>query len=387
MRSVQNVILLLLIFTTPALHAQSIRPDIPNVIYGMAGEFPLKLDIYYPTQGDPPFPVVVWIHGGGWRSGDRYNPEAAWLTTAGYAVVSVSYRLSTWAKFPAQIQDCKGAIRWIRSNAYWYRFDPSKIGVWGSSSGGHLAELLGTSDGVQSLEGSIGGNLVVSSRVQAVCSFFGHSDFLTLLEYPGAINRRKPSCTVAQLLGTMIVQDSARARWASPITYVSIDDPPFLLAHGTADRIVPYQQSVELNSALHANGVESTLRLLPGEGHGSSAFDQPNIRNMVRQFFDHTLNVGPPVVAGPLPRRLELRCSPNPASGMVTVSCSTPVEGDVGVELANALGRVVQRHSIECPAPGRYLLRLNLEDLPAGHYTVTARRGWAHDVKRVTVVH
>ena len=124
--------------------------------YARVGEKSLLLDLYLPPEGESPWPVIVWIHGGAWRTGNRADPPALFLVERGYAVASISYRLSREAIFPAQIHDCKAAIRWLRARAGEYDLDPARIGVWGASAGGHLAALLGTSGGVERLEGTVG---------------------------------------------------------------------------------------------------------------------------------------------------------------------------------------------------------------------------------------
>ena len=145
--------------------------------FATAGEVPLLLDLYLPRNGDQAMPLLVWIHGGGWSEGTRHWCPLAWLTGHGYVVASIQYRLSGQAAFSAQIHDCKAAIRWLRAHAKDYRIDPKRVSVAGISAGGQLAELVGTSGGVDVLEGDIGGNLEVSSRVQAVVGMCGTSDF------------------------------------------------------------------------------------------------------------------------------------------------------------------------------------------------------------------
>ena len=148
--------------------------DIPYVESGHARN---RLDLYLPEKVDHPLPIVVWIHGGGWQAGNKgQRCPAIPLAAAGYAVASINYRLSQHALFPAQLEDCKAAIRWLRANAAQYHFDPKHVGVWGLSAGGHLAGLLGTTGGMKEFEGK-GGNLDQSSRVQAVADWCGPMDF------------------------------------------------------------------------------------------------------------------------------------------------------------------------------------------------------------------
>src|SRR5262249_35630047 len=157
----------------------------PGLAYATVGGRDLLLDLYLPSAGPGPFPVVVWIHGGAWLTGSRFPaPNAAQLTSLGFAVASVDYRLTSQAGqwgaepviFPAQIHDVKGAVRWLRANAATYNLDPARFGCWGSSAGGHLAALLATSGDVPALEGTVGGNAGFSSAVQACADFFGPTD-------------------------------------------------------------------------------------------------------------------------------------------------------------------------------------------------------------------
>lgn len=256
-----------------------------DVEYGKAGERPLKLDVIKPKEpkGDA-LPVVVFIHGGGWRAGDKRGGIARLaplVATGQYVGVSVGYRLSGEATWPAQIHDCKAAVRWIRANAERLGADPKRIGVWGSSAGGHLVNMLGTSGDVTELEGECG-SPDESSRVSCVVAFCGPADLLARKEFEGG---RRPSA-VDQLLGGKIEEHRDLARQASPITYVSDDDPPFLLVHGDADPIVPYEQAEMFRDALKKAGVDVTLLTIKGGGHGIGG---PEVIRRVHLFFDRHL--------------------------------------------------------------------------------------------------
>jgi len=258
-----------------------------DIEYARVGAKSLRLDLYLPRRdAGARLPVVVWIHGGGWRSGDKSGTRAPEVLGEGYAVASINYRLSHEATFPAQIHDCKAAIRWLRAHADRYGLDPERVGVWGSSAGGHLVALLGTSGDVAELEGDVGGNLDQSSRVQAVCDFFGPADLLAVLE-PGAWSSHgSPTSPESLLLGGPVAERVDLARFASPVTHASADDPPFLIVHGDQDPVVPFDQSVRLHRALTAVGVESTLYVVKGAGHG---FRDPAVDALVREFFDRHL--------------------------------------------------------------------------------------------------
>jgi acetyl esterase/lipase len=265
-----------------------------DLIYAQVGQRDLPLDLYLP-KSDKPLPVVVWIHGGGWRAGSKGNAGPARpLVGQGYAVIDVEYRLSGEAIFPAQIQDCKAAIRWLRANAKTYNLDGDHIGVWGSSAGGHLVALLGTSGDVAEFETAA--NAEFSSRVQAVCDWFGPTDLLLMNKQaiPGSrLDHDAPDSPESKLVGGPIqtAPFTAVAKQANPINYVSDDDPPFLIVHGDNDRLVSHRQSEMLHAALTKAGVASKLQIEPGAGHGFSGGKTPK-QELVQQaagFFDQHL--------------------------------------------------------------------------------------------------
>lgn len=247
----------------------------------------LRLDAFLPAGAAKPLPVIVWIHGGGWRAGSKERCPAIPLSGAGYAVFSIDYRLTDVAAFPAQIHDCKGAIRWIRAHAREYNLDPKRIGVWGSSAGGHLVALLGTSGDVKELEGEVGGNLDQSSRVQAVCDFCGPTLLTGAALTPGdpRASQDGPEA-VRKLLGGPLSENRDKARLASPVQHVTKDDPPFLIVHGAKDPLVPVRQAELLHEALKKAEVAVTYRLDPNAGHGLGSPE--NIR-LAKQFFDAQL--------------------------------------------------------------------------------------------------
>ena len=246
---------------------------------------PLVLDLYLPST-PPPHPLIVWVHGGGWRSGDEdlaRNHPARQLVSRGYALASVEYRLSGEAVFPAQIQDCRAAIRWLRAHAPALGLDPSRFAAWGGSAGGHLVSLLGTAGEVEEFDDPRQGNAGLPARVQAVVDWYGPSD----LTYPAGAPGDEGQ--VGRLLGCSDCPD--RARWASPVTHVDRTDPPFLIQHGTADPVVPPLQSELLHSALLAAGGTSTYDLFAGAGHGGPAFSTPENVDRVRAFLERALRL------------------------------------------------------------------------------------------------
>jgi acetyl esterase/lipase len=219
-------------------------------------------------MGNKPMPLIVWIHGGAWLSGSKDNPSPALRFTAdGYAVAHVGYRLSQEAKFPAQIHDCKAAVRWLRANAPKYNLDANTSAAWGGSAGGHLVALLGTSSGVADLEGSVN-DLKESSRVQAVVDWFGPTDFLRIGSAESDLQHNAPDSPESKLIGGPLLDNKDKAAKASPISYVSKEAPPFLIMHGDRDRTVPFNQSELLYAALKKAGVDATLVPMKGAGHG-----------------------------------------------------------------------------------------------------------------------
>ncbi len=256
--------------------------------YANVGGKPLKLDLYVPEKSDAPLPLIIWIHGGAWSAGDKGATPAMPQLRRGYAVASINYRLSQEAIFPAQIHDCKAAIRWLRAHAKEYNLDPKHFGVWGSSAGGHLVALVGTSGDVKELEGDEG-NLDQSSRVQAVCDWFGPTDFLQMAAHSlpdSKIEHDSPNSPESHLVGGAIQENKDKVAKASPITYVTKDDPPFLIMHGDKDNLVPHHQSELLAEALKKAGVEVTFETIKGAGHG---FGGPEVMKMVEEFFDKHL--------------------------------------------------------------------------------------------------
>ncbi len=255
-----------------------------DLAYVKGGHERQKLDLYLPEKAEGPLPVIVWIHGGGWQGGNKDNGGPALpFVKRGYAVASINYRLSQHATYPAQIEDCKAAVRWLRANAKKYNLDPDHIGVWGASAGGHLVALLGTTAGVKELEGD-GGNAEQSSKVQAVVDWFGPAD----LTRTGP-NAGLPDSPVAKLLGGPVKENMEKAAKASPVKYVTKDAAPFLIQHGDKDPTVPYHQSELLEEALKKAGVEVTLTRVEGAGHGGPQFNSPEMRKQVEEFFDRHL--------------------------------------------------------------------------------------------------
>ncbi|WP_432512177.1 alpha/beta hydrolase fold domain-containing protein [Kineococcus sp. SYSU DK001] len=233
---------------------------------------PLVLDLVLPPDATGPVPVVVWLHGGGWFTGDRHlAPDLTrWFAARGLAMATVEYRLSGQALFPAQLHDVRAAVRFLRRAGAGLGLD-GRVGLWGSSAGGHLAALAGVTGHLPFLPGEDVGPDAPSAAVQAVAEGYGPVDLERVVaDAPASAPPAMSGANApeARLLGGPPAQRRDLARAASPLTHVSPAAPPFHVAHGTDDVLVRPGQSVLLHEALVAAGVESTLHLLDGYRHG-----------------------------------------------------------------------------------------------------------------------
>jgi acetyl esterase/lipase len=260
--------------------------------YGSAHKERNTLDLFVP-KSDKPLPLIVWVHGGAWSAGskDGGNPAMRFLEQ-GYAVAAINYRLSQHAVFPAQIADCKEAIRFLRAGAKKYNLNPDKFGAWGSSAGGHLVALLGTSAGAKDLLLADSPNKDVSDSVQCVIDFFGPTDLLKMGEQAGPkskFDQDGPNSPESKLVGGAIQQKKELAQKANPITYVSKASAPFLIVHGDADPLVPLGQSELLNDSLKMAGVPVELITPKGAGHGGAQFNAKDVQAKCAAFFEKHL--------------------------------------------------------------------------------------------------
>ena len=245
-----------------------------NLPYAGKNHSRQTLDLFLPKNqnSSKKIPIIVWIHGGAWKSGSKksgHNPHRIpqIVKTGRYAGASIGYRLSSESKWPTQIHDCKAAIRWIRGNANSIGVDPEKIGVWGSSAGGHLASMLGTTADVNSLNGNVGDYSSLSTKVHAVVNYYGPSAFLRMDDHPGKIRHNSPFSPESLLIGAPIQSSKLLARNASPLHHVTEGDTPHMNFHGKLDSLVPFQQSVLLHQALNKCKVQSFLISVSGAGH------------------------------------------------------------------------------------------------------------------------
>jgi acetyl esterase/lipase len=287
--------LAILLLSAGLLRAESAPPPaaptaLRNVVYVSGGHARQKLDLFLPPKPASPAPLLVWIHGGAWKEGSKENCPAVGMVAKGWAVASLNYRLSQHAPFPAQIEDCKAALRFLRARAADYHIDKDRVAVWGASAGGHLAVLLGVTANTREFD--VGEHLGESSRVSCVINWFGPADFL----HWGGPDGRSPNHdeVVVKLLGGPLPEKRELARKASPITWVNADSAPTLIMHGDQDRLVPVDQSKSLAAAFKAAGVPHILKVYPGHGHGGPRFHDDAARELMIAFVEkHTAPVKP----------------------------------------------------------------------------------------------
>lgn len=295
---------LVAVLTSP-LFAQGATPPAPafikgnvevqrDIVFGKGGTRDLHADLAIPRDAKGPTPALIHIHGGGWIGGGYHWGTLGYYAQQGYFIASIEYRLDYVAKWPAQIEDCKCAVRWLRANAAKYNIDPGRIGVIGESAGGHLVACLDTMDGDTSLEGD-GGWPGVSSAVQAVVDFYGPTDFIT----PQIYSEEAKRLTMG-LFGVPRDQDPALWKSGSPLFHVKAGDPPVLMVHGDADHLVPLAQSQVFADALTKAGVPNQLLVIHNGGHGFPALPGmqidpgwPVINQTVLDFFAKYLGATP----------------------------------------------------------------------------------------------
>jgi acetyl esterase/lipase len=298
----------------------------------------LHLDLYLPPVSAQPRPVVLWIHGGGWVGGSKFPCPAAPLSLSGYAVASVQYRLSGEATWPAQIHDCKAAVRWLRAHAAEFGLDPDRMGAFGSSAGGHLSAFLGTSGGLRDvrvgdfaidLEGQVGDHLDRSSRVQAVVDFFGPTDPLSMSLFPSGLDHDDALSPESLLIGGPIQDLPEVANSVDPALWLSPDDAPMLIVHGSADNSVPYTQSEALwRRATEEHGLPFELVAIPDAGHGGPGFSN----QFAEAWFDEQL--------ASASTRVRIQATSSPAEGgplaLFTITRSGPLAAPLTVLLATS---------------------------------------------------
>lgn len=265
----------------------------PDVVFTADAQRPLSVHLLKPdAPGARPLPLLIWIFGGAYLTGNKEEnlPQLFPFVQHGYAVASIEYRYSSEALFPAQLHDCACAVRFLRAHARPLGLHPDRFGVWGASSGGNLASLLGVTAWDPALQGDRGWP-DVSSRVQAVCDWYGPTDFLQMDHAGSSMQHDAPDSPESLLIGGPIQAHPDRAARANPLTYIGAGRafPPFLIFHGDQDPLVPFQQSELLAAALEAAGAEVTFVRVTGGGHGGALFETAAVHAQMVDFFDQHL--------------------------------------------------------------------------------------------------
>jgi len=258
-----------------------------NVVYATVNGKALALDLYLPANIQSP-PLIVWVHGGAWYLGDKQQYPKA-LVESGFALASLDFRQSTEARFPAQIHDIKAGIRFLRAQAGKYGYRSERIAISGASSGGHLAAMVGVTNGHKELEGSLGNDVNESSNVQAILDYFGASNLTTILAQstPFGLNVRKPA--LDKLLGGQPETVPELAKLASPVFHVDRNDPPLLLLHGDQDPQMPINQSHELEGAYEKLGLDVHFHVVHGAAHAGAAFFEGDQLKRAVEFLQRTI--------------------------------------------------------------------------------------------------
>ena len=315
-----------------------------------------RLDIYLPVIEKPTYPVVISIYGSAWLSNNLKGSDLATfgkaLLDAGFAVVTPNHRSSMDAKFPAQIQDIKAVIRFIRANAAKYQIDTSFIGINGFSSGGHLSALAGTSIFIKQytvgsttyeIEGHVGSDTTISSSVHAVVDWSGPTDLLVLDSCRSTPLNDGANSPESLLIGGSVQDNRDKAMLANPITYIDANDPPFLILHGDADQTVPSCQSILLFNALQKANVPSQLVLIPNAQHGTGMFSDKYFKMMI-DFFTTTSGItAVDVKESNNSSKFSISSNyPNPFNPSTTIEYSLKVDSKIEIKIFDNLGRLVR---------------------------------------------
>jgi acetyl esterase/lipase len=249
------------------------------VVYTTASGFPQKLDLFQPLFTSRSRPAIVMVHGGGWSGGDKsaYTALGRHYAGLGYVCASINYRLTPTHVWPAQIDDTQAAVRWMRKNAFVLGLDPNRIGAVGASAGGHLVLFLGETDTLNDFDPLLSG---YSSRVQAVVDYFGPTDMMFPWEWAPNI-----WTLIQNLVGQAWRPGSEAYQAVSPLYFVTPDDSPTVVFHGTADPVVPFAQSQRVVAAFQSKQVPVYYFEFPGEGHGFTGATNNFTINVMSAFF------------------------------------------------------------------------------------------------------
>ena len=292
MRLCQLVVLTFCLFVLLLSSGECVSDDSTiqrDIEYATVDDHRLLLDLHLPASREIPPQLIVWVHGGAWRSGSKKSMPLKELVNKGYAIASIDYRLSPVAKFPAQIHDIKAAIRFLRDKQSEFGYNANKIAIAGSSAGGHLVALVGVTNGHESLEGHVGEHLKQSSDVHAIVDLYGPTNFLTILKQstPHGLGVRVPALQL--LLGGQPEDKVELAQLASPVFHVDQDDPPLLVIHGDQDPQVPINQSHELHGKYEQLELPVQFEVVHSGAHGGPQFYDDHRIELIDQFLKSAL--------------------------------------------------------------------------------------------------
>ncbi len=379
------LIALLFVFITPFANAQIIA-NYTDVDYVGNNYIKQKMDIYIPAGTTTKKPLIVFIHGGGWAGGAKNQNTIPFFTgmyNAGYICADINYRLSGDSLFPAQIYDCKTAIRFLKAHASQYFIDTCNVGLMGMSAGGHLASLLATSYGYTPFEGKHLGSTGSTSRVHAVVSLYGIYDFLS------ADGQMAQSCTSGtplvhdsptspetQLLGCQISICPPKSNAANPMTYITANCPPFYLAHGMTDCTVPYGQSNELYNSLIAAGVSASVALAPGQPHAAPFFVTASQETIYTNFYNSKLTNVCGTTGVEKNTLTNFEVSPNPAKEFLNVRCAKEI---TKVIITDILGKITREEIIR----DKTETIIAISDLENGIYFLTVKTANGSVTKKI----
>jgi acetyl esterase/lipase len=356
-----------------------------------------RLDIYLPKVEKPKYPAVIVIYGSAWFANNMKGADLSTLGKAlldvGFAIVMPNHRSSADAKFPAQIHDIKAVIRFIRANAAKYQIDTSFVGITGSSSGGHLATLAGTSGHVKQytvgsetvdIEGNLGQYTTYSSSVDAVVDWFGPTNFLVMDSCGSSLVHNAANSPESSLIGGPIQDNPDKCALADPITYVDANDPPFLILHGDADPLVPHCNSEMLFDALQKAGVPSQFVLVPNGQHGPGMFVEQYFK-MMTDFF--TMKSGITRVGAKhsnTPVKFAVSQNyPNPFNPSTLIRFYLPSPENVTVKVFNIAGQEIETLMYGEVAAGQHEFLWSVENLAGGVYIYSLQAGKFHDSEKM----
>jgi len=267
------------------------RFTIQTVSYAANDNPRQALDLLLPNEANNEMrPCLIFVHGGAWRSGNKSHGHShlrPYVDSQKYVGVSIGYRLSDEAIWPAQLYDCKAAIRFLYANAKKYKIDTKRMLVFGTSAGGHLASMIAVTGNHEALQGVVGKHLKEPSTVSAAISYYGPTDFLRMDDFPSQIPHNAPDSPESQLIGAAIQSTPEKTRQSNPITFLDSDDPPLICIHGNKDKLVPFNQSEILYEALKKLSIPTSLIRVTDGGHGG--FRNPEIKKIERQFVEAIL--------------------------------------------------------------------------------------------------